>query len=176
MFTYLLILINILVFIMIRMNKLDADKMSVSYYSFSVNKEYYRILTSAFAHYDIYHFLSNMLSLYNIGTICEDTFGSMKMMLIYFVSMIAGKYLAIQIRHNRHDDYTLSLGASGAISGLFGAYMLVMMYYYGIQTLTYFTRPILSMIIISILPGVDGTSHICCLSIGMLLAYLLIIL
>ena len=176
MLTYLLILINTLVFLMIRANKLDADRMSVSYYSFSVNKEYYRILTSAFAHYDLYHFLTNMISLYNIGTICEDTFGSMKMLLIYFISMIVGKYLAILIRHNRHDDYTLSLGASGAISGLFGAYMLLVMYYYGVEALSYFVRPILSMAIISVLPGVDGTSHLCCLSIGMVVAYLLIIL
>lgn len=176
MFTYLLILINALVFLMIRTNKLDANKMAVSYYSFSVCKEYHRLLTSAFAHEELYHFLMNMLSLYNLGSICEDAFGSFRMLLIYFVSLLAGKYLAILIRHSNHDDYTLSLGASGPISGLFGAYLLLVMYHYGLQGLTYFVRPIISMVLISIMPGIDGTSHICCLSIGMLVAYLLILL
>lgn len=176
MFTYLLILINALVFLMIRANKLDASKMAMSYYSVSVNREYYRLLTSAFAHEDLYHFLSNMISLYNIGTICEDAFGCVRMLAIYFISMLAGKYLSILIRHGNHDDYTLSLGASGPISGLLGAYLLLVMYYYGLQGLSYFVRPIVSMILISILPGVDGTSHICCLAIGMAVAYLMIII
>jgi membrane associated rhomboid family serine protease len=176
MLTYLLILINVLVFLMIRANRLDANKMAMSYYSVSVCREYYRLLTSAFAHEDLYHFLTNMISLYNIGTVCEDAFGSFRMLAIYFISMLAGKYLSILIRHSNHDDYTLSLGASGAISGLFGAYLMLIMYYYGLESLSYFIRPIVSMILISILPGVDGTSHICCLSIGMLTAYLMILL
>ena len=165
MVTILLILINTIVFILVRMGKLDADKMSMSYYSVSVQKQYYRIITSAFTHYDITHFLMNMFSLYNVGSICEDLLGSTRMLIIYFGSMILGKILSLQIRHANHDDYTLSLGASGAICGVLGAYMYVILKYIGFSAISYFYRPIISLVVMSILPGIDGISHISCLSL-----------
>lgn len=172
MITLILILINLVVFILVRTGKLDADDLSMSYYTVSVQKDYKRLITSAFTHYDIYHFLANMLSLYNIGSIAESVFGEVWMLGIYFGSMIIGKMLTLQIRHNNHEDNTMSLGASGAICGLLGAYLLVAMKAYGIGVLQVFYRPIISLIIMSIVPGVDGTSHISCLSIGMVIAYI----
>ena len=176
MITILLILINTVMFILVRMGKIDADKMSMSYYSVSVNKEYYRIITSAFTHYDITHFVMNMFSLYNVGSITEDLLGPIRMLIVYFGSMILGKILSLQIRHANHDDYTLSLGASGAICGLMGAYMFVIIKYLGMSAISYFYRPIISLIVMSILPGIDGISHISCLSMGMLIAFVMTLL
>lgn len=96
------------------------------------------------------------------------------MLLIYFGSMIAGKFLALQIRHNRRDDYTMSLGASGAISGLIGAYLYFVTRRYGLDGLMSMMRPLVSLAMMSMLPGVDGTSHVCGLSMGMLLGWLLL--
>ena len=175
MITILLMLINLIVFILIRTNRLDPNDLSMSYYTVSVQKDYKRIITSAFAHYDVYHFLTNMFSLYNVGSIVEDLFGPVQMLFLYFGSMILGKILSLQIRHARHDDYTMSLGASGAICGIMGAYMLMVLYYLGIDAISYFYRPIFSLIIMSVLPGIDGTSHISCLAVGMVLAYILIL-
>ena len=176
MITILLILINTMVFALIRARKLDADDLSSSYYTVSVQKDYKRIITSAFSHYDVYHFLTNMISLYNIGNVTEDLFGEVLMLVIYFGSMILGKIMSLMIRHNRHDDYTSSLGASGAICGLLGAYILVVMRYYGFSALQYFYRPLFSLVIMSVLPGIDGTSHICCFSMGMVIAYIITLL
>lgn len=173
MITIILIVLNTLVFILIRTGKLDADDLSMSYYTVSVEKDYKRLVTSAFAHYDVYHFLANMISLYNVGIVMEGLFGVIWMLVIYFGSMILGKMLTLQIRHNNHQDNMMSLGASGAICGLLGAYFLVVMRMYGIGALKAMYSPIISLVIMSILPGVDGTSHISCLSIGMVIAFLI---
>lgn len=176
MFTYLLVLINIVVFMMVMGGRLDSDDLAVSYHSVFNRKEYYRILTSSFTHSDIAHIACNMISLINIGTAAESIFGSGQMLVIYFGSMILGKFLALQIRHNRRDDYTMSQGASGAICGLIGAYLLVVMKYFGMDGLLSMGRSLASLVIMSVLPGVDGTSHFSCLAMGMVIAWLLMFL
>ena len=173
MFTYVLVLINVVVFVMVMNRRLDPDELSMSYHSVFNRREYYRILTSAFTHQEITHIACNMISLINIGPAVEGMFGSAGMLAIYFGSMVLGKILALQIRHNRRDDYTLSLGASGAICGLIGAYLLVVMKYYGMDGLLSMGRSLASLVIMSVLPGVDGTSHFSCLAMGMVIAWIM---
>ena len=173
MFTYVLVLINIVVFVMIMSGRLDSDSLASSYHSVFNRKEYYRIVTSAFCHSDITHIACNMISLVNIGTAAERIFGSMGMLVIYFGSMVLGKILALQIRHNKRDDYTMSQGASGAICGLIGAYLLVVMKYFGMNGLMSMGRSLASLVIISVMPGVDGTSHFSCMAMGMIIAWIM---
>ena len=174
MFTYILLIINIIVFIMIRTGKLNSDDLASSYHLVFNRKQYYRIITSAFTHEDIIHILFNMMSLINIGSFVEDVFGSFRMLLIYFVSMILGKIFALYIRHNNRDDYTMTIGASGAICGILGTYFLFVLYVYGFNGFYSLLRPISSLLIMSMLPGVDATSHFCCMAVGMAISYLMI--
>lgn len=174
MFTYILVIINVIVFILIKTNKLDSEDLASSYHMVFNRKQYYRIITSAFAHEDILHIFFNMVSLINIGSFVEDVFGSVRMLVIYFVSMILGKILALLIRHNNRDDYTMSLGASGAICGILGTYFLVVLYIYGFNGIYSLLRPISSLVIMSMLPGIDGTSHFSCMAVGMAISYLMI--
>ena len=173
MLTYGLVLINVVVFILIMSGRLDSDSLAFSYHSVFNRKEYYRIVTSAFSHSDITHIACNMISLVNIGTAAEGIFGSMGMLVIYFGSMILGKILALQIRHNKRDDYTMSQGASGAICGLIGAYLLVVMKYFGMNGLMSMGRSLASLVIVSVMPGVDGTSHFSCMAMGMVIAWIM---
>ena len=174
MFTYILVIINVIVFILIKTNKLDSEDLASSYHMVFNRKQYYRIITSAFAHEDILHIFFNMVSLINIGSFVEDVFGSVRMLIIYFVSMILGKILALLIRHNNRDDYTMSLGASGAICGILGTYFLVVLYIYGFNGIYSLLRPISSLLIMSMLPGIDSTSHFSCMAVGMAISYLMI--
>ena len=176
MFTYILVGINIIVFILVRMGKLDADELAVSYHWVFNRKQYYRILTSAFTHQDFTHIAFNMISLVNVGTFVESVFGPARMLLIYFVSMILGKIFALLINHNNHKDYQLSLGASGAICGLLGCYFLVVLYVYGLAGIQSLIRPLTSLVIVSIAPGVDGVTHFTCMAVGMAITYLILIL
>ena len=172
--TLLLILSNVIVFFMIRTDKTDVDELTMSYHSVFNRREYIRILTSGFAHYEPLHLLMNMLSLYNVGTFVEDYFGHFGMLLIYMGSMILGKLASLYLRHYNRDDYSSSLGASGAISGLLGAYFLVILRHYGFAGFQYLLRPIISLVMISSIPGVDGTSHFCCMAVGIVISYLLL--
>jgi rhomboid protease GluP len=176
MITYILILVNVAVFLLIRTNRLDPGYLGSSYHNVFNRKEYYRIITGAFTHVEILHLFCNMSSLLNVGTFVESAFGSGKMLLIYFVSMILGRVFAMLIRHGNHDDYTESIGASGAICGLLGTYFLVVVYFYGLSALQTLIRPIASLLVMSILPGVDGTSHFCCMGVGMAVTFLLLLI
>ena len=173
MLTYLLVLINVVVFVMIMNGRLNSDDLAMSYHSVFNRKEYYRIITSGFTHSEIVHIACNMVSLVNVGTATEHIFGTGEMLVIYFGSMILGKILALQIRHNKRDDYTMSQGASGAICGLIGAYLLVVMKYYGMDGLLSMGRSLVSLVMMSVLPGVDGTSHFSCMAMGMIIAWIM---
>ena len=176
MVTYILIFVNVLIFILIRMGKLDPGYLSSSYHSVFNRKEYYRIITAAFTHVEVLHLFCNMSSLWSVGSFVESAFGSGRMLLIYFVSLILGRIFAMLIRHSNHDDYTESIGASGAICGLLGTYFLVIVYFYGLSAFQTLLRPLASLLILSVLPGVDGTSHFCCMAVGMALTFLLFLI
>lgn len=172
-FTLLLIIANIVVFILIRNGKLDIEDLGMSYHLVFNRRQYYRLLTAGFIHREITHIFFNMLSLYNVGGTIELLFGHLGFLLIYFGSMTIGHILALLLRHNNRDDYTMSIGASGAVYGVIGAYVVLIVRYYGLSALSEMIRPAVSMLVMSMLPGIDGKSHICCLAAGIVIAYLL---
>ena len=79
----------------------------------------HRLITPIFLHADVRHLLFNSLSLANIGSAVEQTFGTKRFLLIYLASGIAGNLVGLEYGGN-----TPSVGASGAVFGLLGA-MLV---------------------------------------------------
>jgi rhomboid protease GluP len=83
--------------------------------------EWWRIFSSAFLHGSIPHIGLNMLALFFLGTDVERVYGTMRFALIYVLATI-GSGLAI-IYFSAYDVPTL--GASGAIFGLFGAIVAV---------------------------------------------------
>ena len=172
--TYFLLLVNVIVFFLIRSEKIETEDLVMSYHMVFNRKQYYRLISSGFAHREVTHLLFNMISLYNIGTFVEAVFGHLYFLLIYFGSLILGHILSLLIKHNNHDDYAMSLGASGAICGIMGAYFMVILYIYGFRGMYDLLRPLASLIMISILPGVDGTSHFSCMAVGMVISFVII--
>lgn len=79
--------------------------------------QWWRIITGAFLHAGIWHIGLNMLSLYWLGRFIEAVIGSWRMALIYVVAMIVSGLTVVYF--SAPDVPTL--GASGAIFGLFGA-------------------------------------------------------
>jgi len=79
--------------------------------------EWYRLVTSGFLHANLFpHLFFNMLLLFLLGRLLEPALGSVRFLGIYFASLLAGSFGALIL-----DPNTLSLGASGAIFGIFGA-------------------------------------------------------
>ncbi len=82
----------------------------------------FTIFTSMFIHGGFDHILGNMLYLWIFADNVEDAFGHFKFLGLYFLSGIMGTFL--QILTSPHSSVPL-IGASGAISGVLGAYLVL---------------------------------------------------
>jgi rhomboid family protein len=80
------------------------------------------LVTSMFLHSGIAHILGNMLFLWIFGDNVEDHFGHVGYLLFYLVCGIGSGVL--HILFNLHSTVP-ALGASGAISGVMGAYLVL---------------------------------------------------
>jgi rhomboid protease GluP len=77
---------------------------------------YWQLFTSLFVHANLLHLLGNMFFLGIFGLKAEDLFGKSRFILLYFTTGLAGNILTLLM-----GPYVVSVGASGAIFGLFGA-------------------------------------------------------
>lgn len=85
---------------------------------------YYQLITSMFLHADISHLFNNMIILYFMGKIVEQKLGHVPYAVLYFLSGIAGDLLSIGYAMMLEREH-LSMGASGAVFGVEGAYLLL---------------------------------------------------
>ena len=155
--TYILIALNIILF-----------AFEMAYPKFILNNfildpslvkegEFYRLVTSMFLHGGIIHLLSNMYTLFIIGKELENYLGRTKFIFIYFFSGIMGSLLSCIGSYN-------SLGASGAIFGLFGA-LLYFGYHYRLYFGSVILKEIIPVILINLiigisLPQINNAAHI----------------
>jgi membrane associated rhomboid family serine protease len=105
-------------------NRLFIEKYIFHVGSILGKNEYYRLFTSGFLHANIPHLAFNMLALYSFSQGIGRVIGILDFVLIYFGSLLAGNILALQI--NRNNPGYRALGASGAVSGVIFA--SIMMY------------------------------------------------
>ena len=80
------------------------------------------IFTSMFMHGSWMHLLMNMLFLWFFGDYVENRLGHLKYLLFYLVAGIAAAWAQVAIDL---DSEVPLIGASGAISGVLGAYLLI---------------------------------------------------
>jgi membrane associated rhomboid family serine protease len=78
--------------------------------------QYWRLFTSMFVHAGLLHIGMNMAVLWSIGRFIERVLGPWQMILIYLAAGMIGS-VASALLHPR----VVSIGASGAIFGLYGA-------------------------------------------------------
>ncbi|MHB8357303.1 MAG: rhomboid family intramembrane serine protease [Vulcanimicrobiaceae bacterium] len=123
MITRILIVINVIVFLWeVGTGALTSDSALLAHgaltpYSVLHDHQYWRIVTGAFLHASILHIGVNMLSLWFLGRFIEEVLGSPRMLLVYVVSMIVSGLGVVYFSA----PYIPTIGASGAIFGLFGA-------------------------------------------------------
>lgn len=89
--------------------------------------QWYRIITSMFTHADIFHIFFNMWFLYFFGSEVEKRLGSIKYLALYFASgLLAIVFHTAFIPIGGGINLVIpALGASGAISGVLGAYLML---------------------------------------------------
>lgn len=78
------------------------------------------IVTSLFSHFDLFHFLFNLLFLYFSGVIFESIFGSKKLLVVYILGGVFGNILEV-LAHLNQIENSYVLGASGSIMAIFSA-------------------------------------------------------
>ncbi|MFJ6832641.1 rhomboid family intramembrane serine protease [Streptomyces sp. NPDC091209] len=103
--------------------------------------QWYRMLTSMFLHGSPTHIIFNMLSLWWVGGPLEAALGRARYITLYFVSGLAGSALTYLLAAPNQP----SLGASGAIFGLFGATAVLM------RRLNYDMRPVIALLVINLI-------------------------
>ena len=79
--------------------------------------QWWRIFTGAFLHGSLLHIGVNMMSLWFLGRFIEYAMGSWRMLLVYTVSLVAAGLGVVYFS----SPMVPTVGASGAIFGLFGA-------------------------------------------------------
>ena len=82
-----------------------------------------RAMTSGFLHVDMAHLFFNMFTLYFFANVVIDWFGSTQFLIIYFISLLAGNLLSIFFHQN--EPYYSAVGASGAVTGILYAAILL---------------------------------------------------
>lgn len=131
--------------------------------------EWYRMLTSAFLHQEVWHIGFNMLALWWLGPQLEAALGRWRYLALYLLSALGGSTLTYLVAAQNQ----LSLGASGAIFGLFGATAVLM------RRMRYDMRPILVLLAINLVitftfSGIAWEAHIGGLVTGAIVAYAMV--
>lgn len=110
-------------------------------YKFQVGRikggEKIRMLTSGFLHVDWMHLGFNMYALYIFGGFVDNNLGTIPFLIIYFGSLLAGSLYTLH--YHKDEPYYSAVGASGAVSGIVYASILV---FPDMQLLLFFAIPI----------------------------------
>lgn len=127
--TYALIIANVAIFVLNYPMMSDASAMASFYYDWSVvpsvilqGEQPHTIVTSMFLHGSIMHLAGNMLFLWIYGDNLEDTFGHFRFLLFYLASGVAADVVHILSDPSSNIP---TIGASGAIAGVMGGYLLL---------------------------------------------------
>jgi membrane associated rhomboid family serine protease len=100
---------------------LQQDLLLPSFEYLQVTNQWYRLFTVALTHAGLLHLGFNMYSLMVLGNPLEEAFGPRKLLIVFFVSLLTGSLASSYFA----SIYGASVGASGAVFGLFGALAIV---------------------------------------------------
>lgn len=183
-----IITINILVFIasfIIEKKTGDdvfTEKAALAWWRIFEEGEYYRLFTYMFLHGNLPHIFNNMLVLGFVGSRVEHLMGSIRYTLMYFATgVIAGTASCLYNRwtfmNGADNAYIYGVGASGAIFGIVGALLFIVLINHGrVEQIS--TRQMIAFIVLSIYAGlvstgIDNTAHIAGVIFGFISAMVL---
>ena len=130
-------------------------------YAIALGDEYYRLLTAAFLHAGVLHIAFNMYCLFLVGPPLEATLGRVRYLTLYLLAAVGGSAASYVFS----SPGVSGVGASGAIFGLFGAYLVVA------RRLNADARSIATVVGINlvlgfVIPNIDWRAHLGGLVVG----------
>ena len=136
-------------------------------------KEYYRLLTSVFMHFGISHLVNNMIIQFVLGDNLERALGKIKYLVFYLLCGVGANVFSMIVSINDY-EWAVSAGASGAIFGVIGGLLYVVIRNRG-QLEDLSTRQLVLFVVCSLYfgfssTGIDNAAHIGGLVLGFLLA------
>ena len=127
--------------------------------------QYARLITSAFLHASVLHLATNMITLYIVGAPLERVLRPVRYLIVYFLSALGGSLFSVWLS----PEFSIGVGASGAIFGLFGA-LLVLRRQVGAEAGALAVLIGLNLVISFTLPNISWQAHIGGLVTGTLVA------
>lgn len=124
--TIALVAANVIIFLCIKSIELQSLKYGNIAVMVFRRKEYYRLFTSVFLHQNFEHLANNMISLVLAGTVLEKKLGHIRFGITYLLTGIAASVVSA-VCHQYMDEIIISIGASGAIYGVFGALAITLL-------------------------------------------------
>lgn len=125
--------------------------------------EWYRLFSSMFLHFGAEHLISNMFMQYFLGDMLLRAVSQWKYAVIYLLSGLGGSVASLAIME-LSGDYAVAAGASGAIYGVIGALLWVVLRNGGKFESISIKRMLLAMVVyISYgftTEGVDAWAHL----------------
>lgn len=130
-FVPVLIAINVIVYVAMVVRGVNwwmptADetiRWGVDFWPLTTTGDWWRLLTSAFVHFGIFHIALNMWALYAVGKFTERLYGNLSFLLIYLFSAVLSGLSSIWWNHE-----AAAAGASGAIFAIYGALMAYLLF------------------------------------------------
>lgn len=168
--TYVLIAVNVVMFILQKAVPGVYEQLVLWPAGIAGRGEWWRLATSAFLHADVMHILFNMWALWVIGPALERWLGRVRYLALYALSALGGSVLVYLLTPVN----VPTLGASGAIFGLFGATLVLS------RKLNFDMRWIVGLIVINlvitfVVPSISWQGHVGGLltgaAVGAVLAY-----
>lgn len=132
--------------------------------------EWWRLFTPMFLHIGFTHILMNMITLYFVGIQIEAAFGHTRFLAMFLIAGIGGNVASFCFSDS------LSAGASTAIFGLFGAFLMLGESFWQNPVIRQIARTFMAFIVMNLAfdiftPGIDMAGHLGGLVVGFLVAY-----
>ncbi len=164
----IIITINLIIFIAAQTSPAIVNTLSLP----SDFSRPWAIVTSVFVHYEFFHLLANMVTLYFFGSYLNRLIGSNKFYLVYFGGGILGSLFFILLAPPSE-----AIGASGAVFALGGALTVMMprlrVFIFPIPApLPLWVAVIGGFLILSFIPGIAWQAHLGGLVFGLGAGYL----
>jgi rhomboid protease GluP len=120
--------------------------------------EYYRMLTVIFLHGGIIHYALNTYAIAILGQRLERLIGSVRFALLYILAGLASSMAIVLF-----DPYSITVGASGAIFGILGIFIYMVVFKRGMISYSerfYIIQLLAINLLITFIPGVSMAGHL----------------